>query len=263
MKKGLRQFTASATDIQAGSVFGATVPTEGGTHYSTGMGLLGNGDWGDCYWASAARESRTLARIAGRPGATFSEDSVVSSYVAYLGLTSVEQLTERTDEGTDARAGAKFRTGLGIADDHQWQNHYQEPGAQGHRIGAYAFETDAQRIPALVDALGAATLCIDLTSQCEQEFAEAEKENRPFVWDTKLGTSVAGGHAIPVTYWTPQGLGVNSWDREGIVTWDYLAKYMQTTVVYFSAAILDPEGENPAGLNKAKLLELVKEVKSA
>lgn len=253
MKKGLQRFTASPTDIQAAAVFGGTVPTEGGTHYSTGMGLLGNGDWGDCYWASAARESRTLARIAGRSGAVFSEDSVVATYAAYLGLSDVDQLSEHTDQGTDARAGAKFRTKSGIADS----------ASRGHRIGAYAFENDAQRVPALVDALGAATLCIDLTSECEQAFAAAEKENRPFIWDPKLGTTIAGGHAVPVTYWTPQGLGVNSWDREGIVTWDYLDKYLQTTVVYFSAAILDQDGASPSGLNKSKLIELVQEVSNS
>lgn len=260
MKKGLRDFTPLPTDIQAASVFTATAPAEGGTHFTTGLGLLGNGEWGDCYWAAAARGALTEAKIAGRPGPTFSELSVLSSYAGYLG---VMKLTTQADVGTDAREGAKYWAKSGISDEHEFDQHYQEPGDGGHRIGAYAFETDAQKIPALVNALGSATLCIDLLSGSESEFAAAEKEDRPFVWDVSNGGSVAGGHAIPVTYWTPQGLGVNSWDREGIVTWDYLAKYMQTTLVYFSGALLTPEGVGPTGLNKEKLRALVQEVKAA
>lgn len=246
MKTGLRQFTPQLTDIPADAVFTGTAPDEGGTHFTTGLGLLGNGDWGDCYWASAAREGVTLSRIAGRDR-TFTETSVLDGYKGYLG---VKTLTQQVDQGTDAREGAKYRVAHGVPD----------ANGKGDRIGAYAFETDPHKIPALVSAFGAATLCIDLTEGNEQEFGDAEKEGRPFVWDLSHGTKVAGGHAIPVTYWTADGLGVNSWDREGIVTWDYLAKYMQTTVVYFSAAILGADGESPTGLDKAKLLEMVREV---
>jgi len=250
--KGLRDFTPSDKDIAVSAVMSPpTVDKEGGTHFTTGLGLLGNGKWGDCYWASRAREGHTLSKIAGR-NRGFTEAPTVSTYAAYLGLKSVSDLNEKTDQGTDAREGAKFSTTHGSLDEN----------GKPMYIGAYAFESDPEKIPALIAALGVGTLCIELTEECEEEFDEAEKENRQFVWDTKLGTNVAGGHAVPVTFWTPDGLGVNSWDREGIVTWEYLAKYMQTTVVYFSAAQLGPSGTAPDGLDKQKLLDLIHEVTS-
>jgi hypothetical protein len=153
------------------------------------------------------------------------------------------------DVGTDARAGAKFRRENGIQDVHG-HNHY---------IGAYAFENDPHELPALIDALGAVTVCVELTEECEREFATAERADQDFVWS---GTgNVAGGHAISGVYWTPEGIGVVSWGREGIITYDYLARYMQTAVVYFTRGALEDDGETPAGLDKAKLVSLVKEVR--
>lgn len=249
--KGLRDFTASDTDIQVSAIAQAlpVVPKEGGTHFTTGLGLLGNGRFGDCYWASAAREDVTLVKIAGRQR-HFSETSTLDTYAKYLGLDSADDLTSRNDQGTDAREGAKFRTQTGILD----------VNGHGARIGAYAFENDAEKLPAILNALGAGTVCVELTGGCEDEFNAAEQEGRPFVWDVQSGDKVVGGHAITGHYWTPDGIGVTSWDREGIITWDYLAKHMQTTVVYFSAAILDSSGTTPAGFSATKLREIVKEV---
>lgn len=249
---GLRDFTPSDTDIAVSAVLSPpSVPKEGGTHFTTGMGLLGNGDWGDCYWASRAREGRTLSKIAGR-NRNFTEPPTVATYVAYLGLKSVADLNEQTDQGTDAREGAKFSTTHGSLDENNKPMY----------IGAYAFESDPEKLPAQIAALGVGTVCIELLEGCEEEFNEAEKQNRPFVWDVSNGGQVAGGHAITGHYWTPDGIGVTSWDREGIITWDYLAKYMQTTVVYFSAAQLGPAGTAPDGLDKQKLLDLIHEVTS-
>lgn len=243
--KGLRDFTPSAADIQTDQVFSGTAPDSGGTHFTTGMGLLGNATVGDCYWAAAARAAHTFGKINGRNRA-FSEANVIKTYEGYLGVP----LTRRTDQGTDARAGAKYLVQHGVLD------------AKGKPapISAYGFETDATKLPALIDALGAVIVCIDLTQGNEEEFNDAETAGRDFQWDLTHGTKVVGGHAIPATFWTPDGIGVNSWDREGIITYDYLAQYMQTTVVYFSAAILDKNGVAPDGLDREKLLALVAEV---
>lgn len=240
--KGLRPFTAHSTDIPVSAVFSGTAAGEGGTHFTTGMGLLGNGTWGDCYWAAAARAGHTFGKINGR-NRPFDESHTVATYERYLGT----KLTKATDEGTDARAGAKYLVDHGILD------------ARGKPAGisAYGFEADPHNLPALIDALGAVIVCVDLTAGNEEEFNRAEREGRPFVWDPKNGARLVGGHAIPATYWTPEGIGVNSWDREGIITYDYLSQYMQTTVVYFSAAILGKGGTAPDGLDREKLIQLV------
>lgn len=245
--KGLRPFTARPTDIQVADVFSGTAAGEGGTHFTTGMGLLGNGKWGDCYWAAAARTGRTFSKRSGR-NRNFDEPHTLTTYEGYLG----KKLSQQTDEGTDAREGAKYLVEHGILD----ANGKPDP------ISAYAFEGDPHAVPALIDALGSVIVCIELTEGNEEEFNTAEQAGEQFVWDLSNGSQIAGGHAIPATFWTPDGLGVNSWDREGIITWDYLAKYMQTTVIYFSAAILDKDGTAPDGLDREKLEALVAEVTS-
>lgn len=252
MKKGLRQFTAQPTDIAVSSVWQPpSVATSGGVR-GLPWGMLGNDRWGDCYWASSAHEFQAIRhRVDAAP--QFSEKGVLDAYATYLGLYGVGGLEANpgADRGTDAREGARFRRKHGLAD------------ATGHihYIGAYAFETNPHELPALIDALGAVTVCVELTEGCEQEFGEAEQVNRDFVWD--VDGPVVGGHAISGVYWTPDGIGVVSWGREGVITYGYLERYMQTAVVYFTRGQLEAGGETPAGLDKSKLVELVREVRSS
>lgn len=247
--KGLQSFTPAPTDIAVDKVFSGTAPAEGGTHYTTGLGLLGNGTFGDCYWAAVSRILHSNSVIGGRNrGVT--EAQTLATYEGYLG----KKLTAQTDEGTDARAGAKYLAKNGSLDAN---------GTPAHIGAVYAFEADATKLPALVNAGLGVIVCIDLTQGNEEEFNTAEEKGVDFQWDLTHGTKVVGGHAIPSTFWTPAGIGVNSWDREGIITYDYLAKYMQTAVIYFSGSIFDGSGETPAGLNKEALLKLVEEVKKS
>lgn len=251
MKKGLREFTAQPTDISVASVWTPpSVASSGGTR-GLPWGMLGNDRWGDCYWASAAHEFMAIRhREAAAP--TFTDQGVLDAYGTYLGVYGRAGLeaNPRVDAGTDARAGAKYRRDTGVPDA-VGRNHY---------IGAYAFESDPRQLAPLIDVLGAVTVCIELTDENEREFGEAEREGSDFYWSGS--GSIAGGHAIAGTYWTPEGIGVVSWGREGIITYDYLEQYMQTAVVYFTRAQLGPDGRTPTGLDKAKLNELVKQVRA-
>jgi hypothetical protein len=252
MKKGLRDFSAQPTDIAVSSVWTlSSVPDSGGVR-GLPWGVLGNDTWGDCYWASSAHEFQAIRhRVNATP--SFDDQGVLDAYGDYLGLYGRAGLeaTPNADQGTDAREGARFRREHGI----------QDAAGHSHYIGAYAFESNPRELPALIDALGAVTVCVELTNGCEEEFQEAEETGRDFVWEQ--GGAVAGGHAISGVYWTPEGIGVVSWGREGVITYDYLERYMQTAVVYFTRGQLEPDGETPTGLNKAKLVELVKEVRDS
>jgi len=218
--------------------------------------MLGNDKWGDCYWASAAHEFQAIRhRVGAVP--RFDYEGVMDTYATYLGFSNRSGLEgdPSADQGTDAREGAKFRRQHGVADS-TGHNHY---------IGAYAFENNPRELPALIDALGAVTVCVELTAQCEAAFGAAEREDHDFVWQGS--GRVIGGHAVSGVYWTPEGIGVVSWGREGVITYDYLERYMQTAVVYFTRGQLEPnfneKSVTPAGLDKSKLLELVKEVRGA
>lgn len=249
MKKGLRDFTPQLTDIAVSSVWTPQSADESGGVRGLPWGMLGNDKWGDCYWASSAHEFMAI-RQREDAAPSFTDTGVLDAYTGYLGIASGE-LAPSNDAGTDARLGAKYRRDTGIAD----------ATGRAHHIGAYAFESDARQLPALIDALGAVTVCVELTQDAEREFGLAEQADEDFTWDIGSLTPVAGGHAIAATYWTPGGIGVVSWGREGVITYDYLERYMQTAVVYFSRAQLDPTGHAPNGLDKGKLIELVKEVR--
>lgn len=253
MKTGLREFSPQPTDIAVGSVWSPPETAAEGGVRDLEWGVLGNDDWGDCYWASAAHEFMAIRhRVDAAP--EFSDQSVLDAYGTYLGLYGRAGLEANpdADAGTDARDGARYRRDHGIADDKGHQ----------HYIGAYAFESDPYQLPALIDAFGAVTVCVNLTTDAERAFSIAEQEKGDFTWDIGSLSPTVGGHAIAGTYWTPGGIGVVSWGREGIITYDYLEHYMQTAVVYFSRGELDSNGETPAGLDKEKLVGLVKEVRS-
>lgn len=252
MKKGLRDFTPQPTDIAVGAVWTPQDTPDTGGIRGLPWGMLGNDRWGDCYWASAAHEFMAI-RSKSNHYPPFKTAGVLDAYGTYLGLYGQKGLEANpaADRGTDAREGARYRRDRGVPD----------AGGHDHYIGAYAFETDPRQLPSLIDALGGVTVCVELTDECETAFGIAEEQGEEFIWDIGGDTNIAGGHAIAGTYWTPGGIGVVSWGREGIITWDYLERYMQTTVVYFSRAMLADNGETPAGLDKAKLVELVKSVR--
>lgn len=249
MKLGLRDHVPQTTDVQLSDVWEAPLDSQssGGVR-GLDWQMFGNDRYGDCYWASAAHEVMAEAHLAGRTP-QFSVDNVLASYAAYLGVAPTQ--LEQYDRGTDAREGARFRREHGV----------QDATGHGHRIGAYAFEYDYTKLPALISALEGCTVCVELTDSCEQEFQAAEQDGRDFEWNAAcVSGNVVGGHAISGVFWDQRGVGVVSWGREGIISPEYLDKFMQTTVVYFSGSVLKG-GQSPRGLDKAKLLQLVQEVR--
>lgn len=253
MKLGLRDHVPQPTDVQLSSVWSpaadSALPAAGGVR-GLNWGMLGNDQYGDCYWASAAHEVMAEAHLAGR-SPSFDTESVLASYADYLGVSPTQ--LEQHDQGTDAREGARFRREHGVFD----------VGRKGHHIGAYAFENDPAKLPALISALEGCTVCVELTAACEQEFNVAEQEDRDFEWDAAcLRSNVVGGHAISGVFYDERGIGVVSWGREGIIAPEYLDRFMQTTVVYFSGSTLKG-GHTPQGLDRAKLLQIVNEVRGA
>jgi hypothetical protein len=210
--------------------------------------MLGNDRFGDCYWASAAHEQiAQRAAVGAHP--QFSTTCVLDTYAAYLGAyghQALEANPEALDRGTEPRAGAKFRRDSGIEDD----------TGHSHWIGAYAFESDPEQILSLAYALEAVTLCFALPQSAEDAF-DAEEP----VWDVEPGSKVIGGHAVAAVGAKDGKLVGVSWGKEVTITDAFLAKYLQTAVVYFSRATLDPNGKTPLGLDKSKLVQLVREVR--
>lgn len=250
---GLHDYKPSARDIRTED-FWAPTKAASPEYGVLGLdwGMLGNDLFGDCYWASAAHELMAQRNDVAGKAPVFSTESVLSTYCKYLGIQR-DQLNAKTDQGTDPRKGAKIRTQFGIADDAEWENHYEEPGAGGHRIGAYAFIQEASYTKLLqaVEAFEAITLCID----CPQSAQENTK-----VWDYVPGSPIDGGHAIAGVAIRDGSLVVISWGFEIEVTPAFIAHYFQTAMVYLSGAELAKDGTTPAGVNRPALRKILGEV---
>lgn len=244
-KLGLKPHIPDERDIKLKEVYTASTSTSS-NYGATGLnwGMLGNNRFGDCYWASAAHEVMAEASQAGRKP-VFGEQEVLTSYAEYLGLSSYADLNERTDEGTDAREGAKFRASKGVKDIR----------GHGHRIGAYAFieQPDYDLIKSAVHDFEGVTVCVELPKSAEEAFGRAEQGEGEYVWDFEAGSQIAGGHAIAGTSVRDDQLVIVTWGQEVVMTEAFVEKYLQCVVVYVSGSVLNGEGKSINGLDLSAL----------
>lgn len=251
-KLGLKPHTPDERDIKLTEVYktSSDLPSDFG---ATGLdwGMLGNDRFGDCYWASAAHEVMAEATQAGRKP-VFNEQEVLTSYAEYLGLGSVAALNERTDQGTDAREGAKFRKKSGVKDVR----------GHGHRIGAYTFieERDYQTILSAVHDFEGVTVCVELPESAEEAFARAEEGEGEYVWDYERGSRILGGHAISGVAAKDGKLVIVSWGQEVVMTEAFVENYLQCVVVYVSGSVLNGEGKSVTGLDLSALRSKLAEI---
>jgi hypothetical protein len=243
MKLGLLPHVPEDRDIQLASVYSTTteLPEIFGTR-GLDWQMLGNDQWGDCYWASAAHEVMAEAHLAGREP-QFSTEGVLSSYAAYSG---VARIVPAADRGTEPRAGAKYRKAKGIAD----------AGGHGHRIGAYVFEerADYKALLSAIYTFGAITLCFELPESAERDFETG-------VWDYVKGSPILGGHAVAGVARAESGqLVAVSWGQEVEVTEAFVDRYLQVAMAYVSGSVLDGSGESPTGLDRDALRSALAEI---
>lgn len=251
---GLKPHTPDERDVKLTEVYktSSDLPSDFGPS-DLAWGMLGNDRFGDCYWASAAHEVMAEASQAGRSPA-FGEQEVLTSYAEYLGLSSPSDLNERTDEGTDAREGAKFRQKTGVKDVR----------GNGHRIGAYAFieeKSAYQTILSAVHDFEGVTVCVELPESAEEAFNAAEEGQGEYIWDYVRGSQIAGGHAISGVASKGGQLVIVSWGQEVVMTEAFVENYLQCVVVYVSGSVLNGEGKSVTGLDLSALRSKLAEVR--
>ena len=113
--------------------------------------VLGNTNWGDCFWAGSAHETMLLNADAGRSVA-FTDQGVLSDYAAESGFA----YTDATDQGTDLLDGCKYRQKTGIID----------AAGVRHKIGPYTDLRvgDINELATAVDLFGCAGVAVNLPS---------------------------------------------------------------------------------------------------
>ncbi|HZP45425.1 MAG TPA: hypothetical protein VFB15_07235 [Candidatus Binataceae bacterium] len=203
------------------------------------LGMLGNDQYGDCFWAMAAHAFITWNANAGRK-VEFTTDAVLNAYCAYLGIPR-SQLNDQTDNGTVMLDGLKFLRTTGLVD----------ASGKVHKIGAFA-AVDAKNeteVRVALDLFGELLIGV--------EFPGAWMNTN--VWDV-TSDAVAGGHAIngiarDLKGAPAVGINIDTWGADNYwLTWPALAQFCDELYVTVPTDWIEDNGRAPSGLDLKALL---------
>jgi hypothetical protein len=182
---------------------------------ASGLGMLGNDQYGDCYWAGSAHE-HILATSSVGVGAKFTTAGVLSDYGHATGFNPA---TGAGDNGTDMRSGAKYRQKTGIID------------AKGkrHKIDAYFNVTPGN----LTELLVAAYVSIAAGVGIEFPGSAMDQFNAGKPWSVVKGSSVEGGHYIPAIG-KETNVELVTWGAYQGMTTGFFTKYNDETHAYIN-----------------------------
>lgn len=200
-------FRVASSPITVPSIFG-----HGNTFSDWGM--LGNDQYGDCVWAGAAHETMNFANLGagGRTGqqvVTFTPQGVLSDYSA---VTGFKEGDPNSDQGTDVHQALDYRKNTGVIDS----------AGNRHKIAAYvAIEPgNLQHIHEalyLFDAVG-------IGFEVPQSAMDQYNENK--IWQVVSGSSIDGGHYVPLTGVPHIGnLACITWGRRQVMTNQFFQTY--------------------------------------
>lgn len=245
MKRGLKPHTPDRRDLRLANYL-APLPKPpaqfGHGDVVEDWGVLGNDEWGDCFWAGAAHETMLLGRLGGHKP-EFSDQSVLDTYGTYLGAYGRAGLEAKPslDQGTEPREGARYRAKNGVTDSR----------GQAHRIGAYLWleRGDVEQLEQALYIFQVVGAGFELPQSAEEQFSREQ------TWDVVRGSPILGGHYVPLIGKNALGpLEGVSWGQRVLISADFYRRYNQASLVYVSASQLK-DGKTPEGFSKEQLLE--------
>jgi hypothetical protein len=201
----------------------------------TVRGVLGNADYGCCFWSGSAHEHMNWAAAAGRQ-ANFTVNDVLGDYGAATGFTANDP---STDQGTDMQQGASYRRKVGILDSngvrHQVGAYLAiEPGnIQEHIVASYIF--------------GAVGIGIRFPNSAMDQFDNGQP------WDVVKGSRVEGGHYVPLLGRKNGQFMISTWGALHPMTDAFLSEYNDESVVYISPDFLNDVAKTPEGFDMPRL----------
>lgn len=214
-------------------------------------GMLGNDEWGDCFWAGRAHGTMVWTGYSGHAPAPMSTDATLLDYAS----TGFNQQagpagSNPTDQGTDPRQGLAYCQHEGIHD------------ANGHRhqLGAYVFGEPGNwdhllEMLLIFDVVG---LGLNVPGNAIQQFNSGQPWQLVPGWQK---IPLEGGHWVEGIERTGRDvINVVTWGRRQPVTKAWLKQYCDCVVGMFSAESLKA-GNDPAGLNTAAMLAALQALK--
>jgi hypothetical protein len=204
---------------------------------TSGWGMLGNDNYGDCVFAGAGHETMLWNKMGGRD-VSFNDASVLSDYSAVTGFNPADP---STDQGTDMEQAAAYRRKVGVVDDKGTRHTIAaylaiEPGnLEDHLIALYLFE-----------AVGIGIL---FPSYAMDQF----NSGKP--WSYKRGGSIEGGHYIPLVGRRSTYTKLVTWGKCIPMTDAFFRHYNDESIAYVSWEMMNnnksQEGFDQQGLLNA------------
>jgi hypothetical protein len=235
LQLGKRDATYDSRDIRFADIRPKSVTVLPSEPISWGRGkdfanwlMLGNGPddtvftgfqgCGDCVWAGSAHEEMQAGHDANRIVPTFDGKTVVDQYSAYSGYNPQ---TGANDNGSNVRDVLNWRQTKGLYDD----------TGKIYKIGTYiSLEPgnwqQLREASWLFESVG---IGIQFPTSAMDQF------NNGQVWSVVAGSSIDGGHYVPVVghwpgYWT-----VITWGKRQVATWQFIAKYCDEAWCYLDS----------------------------
>lgn len=241
----LREDTAVLPKVPATFGVASEIP-------DSAWGMLGNDEWGDCFWAGRAHGTMVWTGYSTGTPAPMSTAATLGDYAAATGF--VERYgppgANNTDQGTDPRAGLNYCTKVGVHDAH----------GHAHKLGAYVFGEPGNwehllEMMLIFDVVG---LGLRVPSNAQQQFEAGQP------WQLVPGYGllpIEGGHWVEgIDRVGHSMIEVVTWGRRQRVARSWLAEYCDCLVGMFSAESL-LAGKDPAGLNTAAMLAALQALK--
>lgn len=192
-------------------------------------GMLGNDQYGCCFWAGSAHETMVWNKLAGR-NVSFTTANVLGDYGSATGFNASKP---GTDGGTDMGEGAKYRQTVGIIDS----------TGKRHTVVASL----ALRAGDLEEHLTALYLfnVVGLGIMVPSCFVDQFNAGKP--WDVSSDPGpMEGGHYIPLLARRGGALKVITWGKNQPFTPKAFGQYNDESVVYLTEENLvnrkSPEG---------------------
>jgi hypothetical protein len=199
-------------------------------------GVLGNDNYGCCFWSGGAHEHMLLTAEGGKP-AQFTTANVLSAYSGGAGFDPANPAT--TDLGTVAVDGMEYRKRVGI------------PDAAGnmHKIEAYArIALDPDAIAQAAWIMGAVGIGVQMPKSAMLQF----NQGKP--WDVpRVHSPIMGGHYIPVVARADGMLFVVTWGKLHPVTARFLARYCDEAYAIFTPEFFVND-KSPEGFDRPTLI---------
>ena len=193
-------------------------------------GELGNDTVGDCTCAAAGH----LEMLWTSQASTEYIPSTADVLAAYSAITGYNPADPSTDQGANMLDVLNF-----------WRN----AGIAGHKIKAYAAVNPANvpQIKSSVALFGGLYAGVNLP----QSAIDATMAGQP--WTNVNDNNIAGGHAIPIVSYNLTSLTCITGGQKQIMTWAWLAKYMDEGYCVLSQDWFKPGGLTPSGFNMQTL----------